>query len=95
MRDRLEKTTFVVGFSIGVAMGIATIGILLMRVAPAFKHISRYSYTSSENAARLNSDVVTRFETFKGHSAAPATDHSFARPHSAREGQSGSGVSSL
>lgn len=95
MRANIEKAAFAIGFSIGIAMGFATIGVLLMRIAPAFKHISRYSNSSNENAARLNSDVVTRFESFKGHSAAPATDHSFARPHSAREGQSGSGVSSL
>lgn len=37
MLTRLEVVHFVLGFFIGIAIGFATLAILLLQIAPAFK----------------------------------------------------------
>lgn len=37
MRDRFEFAATIIGFAVGIAMGFASLGVLLLQVAPMFK----------------------------------------------------------
>lgn len=37
MRDRFDKAIFITGFFIGIALGLVSLGLILLEIAPAFK----------------------------------------------------------
>lgn len=37
MRKRFETAVTLIGFAVGIAMGVMALGLILLRIAPAFK----------------------------------------------------------